>query len=191
MKKSLLFGCIIAIFIGILIFNFTRFFWDEDYFGAGGSNTPEKALTEASKNGPWADELVVKEHVDSYDFQDMIVYLFVNQYDDLCIANVYLGSNGKWSCISSAVEYDFNALASFVLNGNSNQEINTSYCAYNGTVYGWKLSSAPIILINGQKANIKTYEIKADGKCWSIDYWWINDVSLNEDNTVDSFQYSK
>ena len=189
--KKLLFGCTIAIFIGVIIFNFARFFWDEDYFGAGGSDTPENALTEASKDGPWADEFVVKELVDAYNFQDMIVYLFVNQYDDLCVANVYLSNNGKWNCIASSVEYDLNAPCSFVLNGNSNQEINTKYCTYNGTVYGWKLSSAPDILINKQKVNIKTYEIKADDKYWSVDYWWMDAVNLNQDGGIDSFEYAE
>ena len=190
-KNNLLFWCTIIIFIGVVIFNFTRFFWDDDYFGEGGSDTPVNALIEASKDGPWADELVVKERIDAYDFDDMIEYLFINQYDDLCVAGVYLDNNGKWTCLTSSVENDLNDPHSFILDGNFNQEINAKYHAYDGIVYGWKLSSAPDILINEQKVNTKTYKIKIDGKDWSIDYWWIDVVNLSEDGLVASFKYSE
>lgn len=191
MKKNILIFGIIAIFAGILIFNFVRFFWDDDYFGTGGSDTPEEALSEAAKDGPWADEFVVKELVDTYDFGDMVEYLFINQYDNLCIAGVYLGSNGKWNCLTSSVESNFDKLSSFILNGSPDQEINAKYHSYGNTVYGWKLSSTPAILINNQRAGTKTYKIKVNGKDLSIDYWWVDGIQLNNDGAVDSFQYEK
>ena len=191
MKKiKLLFLLVIILVLGIVIFNFTRFFWDDSYLGEGGVDTPEGALIVASQDGPWANELVVKEHIDEYNFENMVEYLFINQYDDLCVAGVYLNSNGKWNCITSSIENDIAAPCSFILTGDPNQEIDTKYNIYAGTIYGWKLSTAPDVLINKQKTNAKTYTIKIDGKDWSIDYWWIDVVDLNKDSSID-FQYSK
>lgn len=145
------------------------------YYGDGWQDTPEKALAVAA-DGTIDDEmrLTVKNLLDIQYIDDIVTMTFVSKGDTLVTATLVTNEKGQYHFHASSQEENLDSPVTFVLNGDVEQWILSSYFQYNTKVYGWKYSTAPSVLVNGNKTNTKTYTFNCQGKEWSIDYWWVD-----------------
>ena len=67
----------------------------------------------------------------------------------------------------------------FVLNGEVDQFILSSYSQYGTQVWGYKYSSVNIT-VNGITPKTTTYTFNCRGQEWSIDRWWIEQAEEKE-----------
>lgn len=189
-KKHLFYSSIVLILISIVVFIFYNVLTNKyAYLGNGWKETPEEALEYQSHSGmpSESNKLSVTMHLDTIYYTDSARIIYVSKDDTLVNALCLSNSEGKWHFSGYSEETQLENATSFVLNGNPNQFIINPY--YHDekakTVYGWKLSSVPDIVVNDCKTHKKTYDFSIGNKEWSIDYWWYYDECLPESDNID------
>ena len=61
---------------------------------------------------------------------------------------------------------------------------------FDDTICGWKISDAPMVVINNLDTNYKSYTFVLNGEDWNIDYWWI-EIEGSSNDTEIVFSYKK
>ncbi len=152
---------------------------DTIFIGDVWYDTPEMAIQHEEEvhlpiNEP--GDYVIKTLLDINYFDDTAEVLYVSESDGLFLAGCKKSEKGKWGFSYANMERDLEFLDSFVRNGDEKQFLLHEYFTDENKTfaYGYKLTSAPDVLVNGEKTNLKTYKFTVQGKEWSVDYWWID-----------------
>lgn len=154
------------------------------YYG-GWEDTPIEALkAEKDSNALENGEYDVEKLLDTYYFEDEAILLYVSKADTLVRASFVQNEDDEWHFHGYSEEDDLSVPDSFVLNGDFEQQLFDPYThlEQEQKVFGWKLTSAPAIKIAGKEANTKTYRFKLNGKEWSIDYFYADNVHIDNSN---------
>ena len=183
MKKIIL---AITLIISISCFSSCSLFEDGYlYVGDGWQDSPEKALAIAADETIETDQmLTVESLLDTRYIDDIAIMTFVSKGDTLVIVTFVTNENGQYHYHGCTEETLLDDPTAFVLNGDSEQFILFPYQHYNTKVFGWSYSSASFT-VNGKNPDKKTYTFTCQGKEWSLDFWWIDDVSSNTEVTID------
>ena len=148
----------------------------------GWGDTPEEAIIKDMASAAWYDwelkEIIAVKH----ESEKMAQVLYVTDANTLVSQHCYKYDKGWLVSSTSDPEY-LESPEEFVLNGDPEQFIQNpiSFFYEDNYVSGWKLSSAPNILIDGILAQTETYTVTINGKEWSIDYWWVENIELSYD----------
>jgi len=195
-KKVLI---VIAVIVGLIVFGVVKLISDLNsdgyvYYG-GWEDTPIEALkAEKDSNGLSNGEYDVAELLDTYYFEDEAVLLYVSKADTLVRASFVQNEDGEWHFHGYSEEEDLSTPCYFILDGDLEQQIYDGYTHLEEEqkVFGWKLTSASPIKINGEYANTKTYKFQLKGKEWSIDYFYADNVHVdNPDEGFVKYEYEE
>ena len=176
----------VALIISILCFSSCSLFEDGYlYVGDGWQDTPEKALAMAADDTAEMEQALTIEYLLETRYIDNIAIMtFVSKSDTLVTATFVTNENGQYHYHGHTDEVALRDPTEFVLNGDSEQFILFPYQHYNTKVFGWSYSSASFT-VNGKNPDKKTYTFTCQGKEWSLDFWWIDNVSSNTEVTID------
>jgi len=154
------------------------------YVGDGWQNTPEEALSIARSSSTSNEYGIysVKQMIDTYYISDMAIMYYVSQNETFVEASFVTNSSGQFHFHGYTEEYNLEEPVSFVLNGDPEQWIMYSYFQVNdeGTVFGWKYSTAPSVLVNNKETQSKEYNFECNGKSYCLDYWWCDNIQEEE-----------
>ena len=183
MKKIIL---AITLIISISCFSSCSLFEDGYlYVGDGWQDSPEKALAIAADDTTETEQALTIEYLlETRYIDDIAIMTFVSKGDTLVTATFVTNENGQYHYHGHTDEVALRDPTGFVLNGDSEQFILFPYQHYNTKVFGWCYSSASFT-VNGKNPDKKTYTFTCQGEKWSLDFWWIDDVSSNTEVTID------
>ena len=196
-KNSMIFNITIAIVIVLCVIIGLVLFNDDIqinglYVGDVWFDTPEAALAaETEIPGIDADGifeikmLLQKIYIDEYAH-----LVYVSNSDTLVLATCVKNDNNKWAFHAYSQETMSNP-KSFIMDGNDNQHISTPYLTSKdlSTVYGWKDSKARSICVNGNQTHIQSYSFTINGVEHSIDYWWIDNLSVDSYSDIQVYYF--
>ena len=149
------------------------------YIGDGWQESPEKALKIAADNPLDKERLTICTLLDTWYVDDIAFMLFVSENDTLVEANFVTDEKDRFHYHASSEEVMLDKPDTFVLNGEVDQFILSSYSQYGTQVWGYKYSSVNIT-VNGITPKITTYTFNCQGQEWSIDRWWIEQAEEKE-----------
>ncbi len=177
---------IILLLVSILCLNSCGLFEDGYlYAGDGWQDTPEKALAQAADGTTETEQvLTIAYLLETRYIDDIAIMTFVSKGDTLVTATFVTNEKGQYHYHGSTEEVILSEPTEFVLNGESEQFILFPYQHYNTKVFGWSYSSASFT-VNGRNPNRKTHTFTCQGKEWSLDFWWIDDVSSEVEMTIE------
>lgn len=155
------------------------------YTGDGWQDTPEKALEVEADNPLEEGRLTVAHLLDKWYIDDMAFMFFVSESDTLVEADFVTDEKGRFHYHASSEEVLLDQPDTFILNGEQQQFLLSSYHQYGTRVWGYKYSSVEIT-VNDITPKIETYTFSCQGKEWSIDRWWIEDI---DDDTEVNIEY--
>lgn len=154
------------------------------YVGDGWQGTPEKALQASADNPLYREELTVSSLLDTWYIDDRAYMLFISASDSLIEADFVTDKKGRFHQHAYSEEAMLDKPDTFVLNGEEDQYILSSYSQYGTQVWGYKYSSVSIT-VNGLTPEIKTYTFTCQGQEWSIDRWWIEQAAETEEVNIE------
>lgn len=154
------------------------------YIGDGWKDTPEKALKIAADNPLDEERLTVRVLLDTWYVDDMAFMLFVSEGDTLVVSDFVTDEKDRFHYHASSEEVMLDKPDTFLLNGEGNQFILSSYSQYGTLVWGYKYSTVDIT-VNGLTPKTKTYTFSCQGQEWSIDRWYIDSVEDNAEITIE------
>lgn len=161
-------------------------FFEDGYLYIGGwQDTPEKALaTEADQTSETEHMLTVDHLIDTKYIDDIAIMTFVSKGDTLVTATFVTNKKGQYHYHGSTEETLLDDPTEFVLNGDSEQFILFPYDQYNSKVFGWSYSTASFT-VNGKTPSKETHTFTCQGKEWSLDFWWLDNVLSDTEVSIE------
>lgn len=182
---------IVLCVVGLVLFGEDVTF-EKAYIGDVWFNTPEAAIA-AETEIPGVDTegvFEIKMLLQTVCIDEYAHLVYVSNADTLVLAICIRNDSNKWA-FHGYSEEDISNPNSFLMNGNDNQHILTPYRISKdlSTVYGWKDSKARSIYVNGNQTYIQSYSFTINGTEHSIDYWWIDNLSVDTYSDIQVFYF--
>ncbi len=154
------------------------------YIGDVWQDTPENALSiEADSPVNDAETLTIEKLLCKKQIDDILEMTFVSKADTLVSVAFVTNDDGQYCVYGYTEEVRLDSPAMFLLNGDNEQDIVFPYSQHGTTVYGWCYSTVSFT-INEIVPNKETYTFKCQGKEWSLDYWWVEDVASDAEVSI-------
>ncbi|MBQ8163281.1 MAG: hypothetical protein IJZ93_02805 [Clostridia bacterium] len=182
MKKTIL---TVAIIISIFCFNSCSLLDGGClYIGDGWQDTPELALVQAANGTAETEQMLTVKHLlETRYIDDIAIMTFVSKGDTLVTATFVTNDEGKYHYHGCTEEGLLSDPTEFVLNGDSEQFVLFPYQQYNSKVFGWCYSSASFT-VNGKTPSKEAHSFACQGKEWTLDFWYLNDVPPNTEISI-------
>ena len=194
MRKKIILIIIIVVVVVLLGWRVVADISEKGYaiYGDAWCDTPEEALRqEADMTTEMLQILTPKYMLCTKYIDDIVEMAFVSDRDTLVTVTIVKNEKGKFGFYGYSEEIWLDSPASFLLNGNpeqlnvdSDQSIMFPYNQHNTTVWGWCYSGYSFT-VNGITPSKETYVFDCQGKTWSIDYWWVENVVPESDVQIE------
>ena len=179
MKK--LFLLVFILLMGIILSSCKGYL----YIGDGWQDTPEKALEIEADNHLEEGSLTVVTLLDTWYIDDKAFMLFVSENDTLVEVSFVRDEKDRFHYSGSSEEVLLDKPDTFLLSGEQDQFILSSYNHCGTQAWGYKYTSVAI-KVNGKSPKIKSYTFACQGKEWSIDRWWLDNIEENIEIKIES-----
>lgn len=139
-------------------------------------DTPEAALAREADGTSDDDSLyTVKQLLEKQTFDDLVEMAFISKRDTLVTVSIVINKKGKYHFWGSTEEPFLGDPENFVLNGDPEQFILFPYQHHGDMVFGWCYTEVSLT-VNGIVPYRRTHTVTCDGKEWSLDYFWLDNV---------------
>lgn len=174
MKSKIgLFFVVLTVLFLLVIFVFPDDKWQD---------TPQKALSICA-DAPMEEEgvLEIEQLLDIFYFEDTVTMLYISKAKTLVACTFWRNDKGKFALAGYSNEDSLDDPHYFVISDEMDQLIGQVCIPLidEKIVYGFKYSSVQV-WVNDAPVQAKTYTFNLQGKDWSIDYWWAENVEFDE-----------
>lgn len=176
----------VALIISILCFSSCSLVEDGYlYVDDGWQDTPEKALAQAADDTIETEQMLTVVYLlDTRYIDDIAIMTFVSKGDTIVTATFVTNEKGQYNYHGCTEEELLSEPTEFVLNGDPKQFILFPYQQYNSEVFGWCYSSASFT-VNGITPSKQAHSFTCQGKEWTLDYWWVDDIPSNTEISIE------